>query len=161
MSTAAAPALAAQPKAIRAILAGGLACGILDITAAFVTWGVRGVGPIRILHSVASGLLGRDAAVAGGLATAALGLFLHFVIAFGAATTYYLASRKLDFLRRSPFVNGPLYGIAVWLFMNFVVLPLSAVGMPKFEPLGVVVGLIVHMLCVGTPIALAVNRFAR
>jgi len=40
----------------RAILWGGLAAGALDITAAFVVYGLRGATPLRILQSIASGL---------------------------------------------------------------------------------------------------------
>ncbi len=72
----------------------------LDITAAFVNSGLRGVRPIRILQAIASGLLGAGS-YKGGFATATLGLVLHFVIAFGATAVYYAASRKLTFLVRA------------------------------------------------------------
>ena len=49
-----------RSKSYQAILWGGLIAGALDITAAFVTSGLRGVGPIRILQAIASGLLGAD-----------------------------------------------------------------------------------------------------
>ena len=55
----------ASSGALPAIFWGGLACGILDITQAFVAWGLRGAKPIRILQSVASGLLGAKAYVGG------------------------------------------------------------------------------------------------
>lgn len=145
----------------RAILWGGLTAGVLDILAAFATNASRGVMPMRVLRSVASGLLGR-AAFQGGAGMPVLGLALHFVIAFGAAAVYYAASRKLTFLARQPIIYGPLYGIAVFWFMNLVVLPLSAIPFNvSFKPSIVAIGLIVHMLCVGLPIALAVNRYAK
>ena len=46
-----------------------------------------------ILHSIAAGFLGRDAARAGGVPTAALGLLLHFLVAFIIASIYVVASR--------------------------------------------------------------------
>jgi len=49
-----------RSKSLRAIFGGGFIAGALDITAAFVTSGLRGVGPIRILQAIASGLLGAD-----------------------------------------------------------------------------------------------------
>jgi hypothetical protein len=71
----------------KAILIGGLIAGALDIIYAFLFYGWKyGISPLRILQSVASGLLGR-ASRDGGLATGALGLFLQFVIAIGAAAT--------------------------------------------------------------------------
>src|SRR5262245_44693959 len=101
-------------KANLAILWGGLICGIMDMTAACIFYGVlRGVQPIKIMQSVASGLLGA-ASYNGGIATAALGLFLHFVIAYGAATVFYFASRKLLFMTQHAIICGLLYGIAVY-----------------------------------------------
>src|SRR2546425_922213 len=75
-----------------AVLWAGLACGVLDITAALVVYGYLGAKPMRLLQGIASGLLGPKA-FDGGLATALLGLLCHFVIAFGAATVYFVASR--------------------------------------------------------------------
>jgi hypothetical protein len=142
-----------------AVLAGGLAAGVLDILAAFAVYGLRGVSPLRILQSIASGLLGARA-FEGGYATAALGLALHFVIASGAAAVYYAASRFLPSLVRWPLAWGAAYGVAVYLFMNFVVLPLSAVAQRPFVITTTAVAiLIVHIVCVGIPIALAVRRF--
>jgi hypothetical protein len=150
-----------KPKAYRAILVGGLAAGVLDISYAFVASGLRGHGPVTVLQSVASGLLGR-AAFEGGLATAALGTALHFFIATTAAAVYYAASRQLDLLVRYAVVLGMLYGIAVYLFMNFVVLPLSAVPFTGPRAIGpFVAGLVGHMLLVGLPIALAVRWGSR
>lgn len=149
-----------RSNAFRAILWGGLLAGILDLSAAIVTNGFRGIAPIRILQSVASGLLGAES-YKGGLRTALLGTALHFVITFTAAAIYYAVSRKLTFLVRRAVVSGLIYGIAVYWFMNLIVLPLSAVPFKiTFQPAIVVTGLIVHMLCVGLPIALAVRRFS-
>lgn len=54
---------------------------------------------------------------------------------------------------------GLLYGIAVYAFMNVIVLPLSAVAFkPSHTPAALAQGLVIHMLCVGLPIALAVRR---
>jgi hypothetical protein len=143
---------------IRAILAAGLLAGVLDITAAFTIYGLRGVGPVPILKSIASGLLG-PAAFQGGPAIAVLGGVLHFVIATGAAAVFYFASRRLDVLQRQPVAAGLGYGVAVYLFMNLVVLPLSAVRKQPFDPSMAALMVVVHMLCVGLPIALAVRRY--
>jgi uncharacterized membrane protein YagU involved in acid resistance len=149
----------AKSKNYRAILWGGLIAGTLDITAAFISSGLRGASPSRVLRYIAGGLLGPEA-FKGGLGTAALGLGLHFVIATGAAAVYYLASRKLDLLVRRPFVCGPLYGIAVWCFMNLIVLPLSALPKPQFTLTGVLIGVAILMFCIGLPIALIARRFS-
>ena len=158
MSVAAAAFSSEKSKGYRAILWGGLAAGVLDLAAALVTNGWRGVAPIRILQSIASGLLGAES-YQGGSGTAALGVALHFLIALAAAAVYYAASRRLKFLTRRAMVAGLLYGVAVYLLMNLVVLPLSAFPhRVSFAPASLVTGLIIHMLCVGLPIALAVRR---
>jgi hypothetical protein len=132
-----------------------------DIAFAFVVSGLRGVGPVRVLHSVAGGLLGASARE-GGLATAALGASLHFFIALVWAAVYWLASRRLRVLVRHPVVCGLLYGFAVYAFMYFVVLPLSAVYFkPSYAPSAVLLNAAGHMLLVGLPIALAARRYSK
>ena len=148
-----------SPNAFLAIFWGGLACGVFDITQAFIAWGFMGIKPVMILHHIASGLLGPKASQ-GGAATAALGLALHFVIAFGAATVYYVASRWLPFMTEHAVVSGLLYGEAVFLFMYFVVVPLSAAGKSHFTMATLVTGPIGHMFLVGLPIALSVRRYS-
>jgi len=148
-----------QPRsAVRAIFWAGLLCGVLDI--GFVIIYYHEAGPQRILQSVASGLLGRTASTSGGWPTALLGLFLHFVISYGAAGVYYTASRYLVFLTRQALLSGVLYGAAVWLFMQLVVLPLSAVPPKSFPPPAWLPVFLAHLTCVGPPIALTVARFA-
>ncbi|HEX8503356.1 MAG TPA: hypothetical protein VF659_22420 [Pyrinomonadaceae bacterium] len=162
MSAAADEALPPErPRAGRAILWGGLLAGVGDITFAFVVSGLRGVGPARVLQSVAGGLLG-PAAREGGLAAAALGAVLHFFIASVWAAVYWLAGRRLPVLVRRPVVCGLLYGVAVYAFMYLVVLPLSAAYFkPIYTPPTVLLNAAGHMLLVGLPIALAARRFSR
>jgi hypothetical protein len=131
-----------------------LVVGTLDILDAFVFFGLRDVPPMTIAQSIASGLLGQ-AAYGGGIPTAVLGLVLHFGIAFAIVCVYYATTRWLPALVRKPLVFGPLYGLMVYVVMNYVVVPLSAavVGSgPK--PLPVLVnGLLIHMVGVGLPAA--------
>ncbi len=146
---------------LKAILFGGLAAGILDITAASVNiWLSSGRGPVRTFQSVAGGLYGA-ATFNGGYRTAALGLALHFLIALTAAAVYYLASRKLRFMVSRPVLSGALYGIAVWLFMYLVVLPLSAWKVSTYSFSSVATGVLIHIFFVGLPISLIVRRFSK
>jgi hypothetical protein len=144
-----------MPIRIRPMVAGILAVGVLDILDALIFFGLRGVPPIRILQGVASGLLGREA-YAGGVGTAALGLTLHFLIASGVVTTYLVASRRLPALAARPLVYGPLYGVAVYGVMYWMVIPLSAIG-GGGPPVSVVMlnGILIHIFGVGIPAALA------
>ncbi|HEX6183509.1 MAG TPA: hypothetical protein VFZ44_06330 [Pyrinomonadaceae bacterium] len=161
MSVATAAPTREGSRATRAILWGGLLAGVGDIMFAFVVSGLRGVGPVRVLHSVAGGLLG-TAARDGGLATAALGALLHFFIAFAWAAVYWLASRELKVLVQHPVVCGLLYGAAVYAFMYFVALPLSAIYFkPSYALSAVLLNAAGHMLLVGLPIALAARRYSK
>ncbi|HEV2837057.1 MAG TPA: hypothetical protein VGW58_17195 [Pyrinomonadaceae bacterium] len=151
-----------ESKAVPAIFWGGLIAGALDIIAACVSsWLRAGFPPTRVLQSVASGILGA-AAYSGGAKIAVLGLALHFFIATTWTTVFYFASRKLRFLIERPVTWGLVYGLIVYAFMNFVVLPLSA--FPQRTPprlSGRIIGLLIIMFCVGLPIALIVRRFSR
>jgi len=143
------------------ILWGGLIAGALDITAAFLTaWFRAGVTPGRVLQFIASGLLGA-ASFNAGTKTVVLGLALHFLIATVATTVFYVASRKLLILIERPVMFGLLYGIVVYAFMNFVVLPLSRIQPRPMTLTGFSIGLLTIMFCVGLPIALIVRRFSR
>jgi hypothetical protein len=159
MSVAAAALPVDRSRAARAIVWGGLLAGSGDITFAFVVSGLRGVGPVPVLQSVAGGLLGA-AARDGGPLTAALGALLHFLIAFIWATVFWLLSRKLRFLVQHPIVCGLIYGHEVYFFMYFVVLPLSAIYFNlTYTTYSVLLNSAGHMLLVGLPIALAAYKF--
>ncbi len=146
-------------RLIQAVLSAGLSAGALDITAAFGYYALRGVSPVRILQSVASGVLG-SAAFTGGARTAALGAFLHFLIALVAAAVFYMASRRLAILVRRPVLSGASYGVAVYLFMNHVVLPLSAVAKRPFALDAAIIMVGIHIVCIGVPIAGVVRRYS-
>ncbi|MEO7723864.1 MAG: hypothetical protein ABIU29_04125 [Chthoniobacterales bacterium] len=112
-------------RALTSIVLGGVVAGICDLVYAVTFYGFQGVPPARILQSIASGLLGIDS-YRGGWASAVLGLVIHFLIAFGAAAFYYLASRKIPVLISRAPLFGALYGAAIFFFLRKVVLPLSA-----------------------------------
>ena len=136
---------------MRAVWIGALVVGVLDITEVIVFYRFRGVLPARVLQGVAAGLLGRDAARAGGTNTAALGLAIHFFIAFVVVLVYWLASRKIAFLREHGVIAGAIYGVLVYFVMNFLVVPMSAIGAaPKLSwpTLNV---FLAHIFCVGIP----------
>jgi hypothetical protein len=146
--------------ALAAIFWAGLLCGIFDILAAFVVYGAFGLKPIPLLQGIASGVLGARARD-GGLAAAFLGLLCHFVIAYGAATVYVGASRVMPFLIEHAVACGILYGIAVYFFMQDVVVPLSAIGRQPFSLQFMLIGVGIHIFTVGLTIALTVRRFSR
>jgi hypothetical protein len=152
MSSASISAPALRRNLLRPILVGGALAGTFDLTAAFITFGL---GNPRI---IAGGLLGKQAWT-GGAATWILGVVLHYFIAFSAAAIYCLSSRRLGFLKDHWLVCGLFYGIAVFLVMNLVVLPLSAYHfMGPYQYRGLLQGVLVHMLIIGLPISLSLRK---
>ena len=148
--------LSERRNAVLAIVIAGLSAGILDLTQALILFGTR------VPLGIAAGLLGRQAAHGGGLGIYVLGVFLHFFIAFSAATAYYLASRTLKFLMEHWFICGLIYGAILDQVMTLIVLPLSALhahGPHKLHDL--LLGIGVHMFTVGLPISFSVRRFAK
>jgi uncharacterized membrane protein YagU involved in acid resistance len=140
-----------------AILVGGLIVGVLDLLYAIVVYSPH--RPIRIPQTIASGVLGR-AAYSGGAESAALGVVLHFVIAVGAATVFYFASRFVPLLLRHAVISGLIYGAGVYLFMHGVVLPLSAAPHGHMPFIYAACEFVEHWFCVGLPIALSVRHFS-
>jgi hypothetical protein len=146
----------------RALLYGGLAVGILDGLDAIVFFGLRsGATPMRVFQGIASGLLGRSA-ITGGWPPALLGIAIHFFIAFTIVLVFLVASRYLGTLARHPIAWGIIYGIAVYLVMNRVVIPLSAIGSTAWPPFPVLAnGVLIHMFGVGLPAGLAARATIR
>jgi len=149
----------AKSWAIPAIAIAGLIAGILDIASAFVIAELKGTGSIRMLQGIASGLLGSQS-FEGGMATAGLGLAIHFSIAFTAASVFYVGSRQFSFLTQHAVASGLLYGIAVYVFMYWLVVPLAFVNAHHSISRDVT-AVIVHMVLISLPIALVIRRFSQ
>jgi len=149
-------------RAFPAIFFGGLLAGLGDITQAFVVFGHYSASatPFRILQSIPRGIFGARVFQMG-WTSAILGLVIHFTIAFTAAAVYWIASRRMRLLVDRPILFGLLYGEAVFLFMYFVVMPLSAIGFPKFGIATYITGPLGHTVLVGLPISLMTRRFSR
>jgi len=140
---------------IRAIAVGGLIAGTLDLLQACLLFGWD------IPLAIAGGLLG-PRAFQGGAGTYALGVGLHFFIATSVTTIYYAVSRRLRFLVEHPLICGLFFGAAVEDVMRFVVLPLSGLhARGPYELHDLILGLTVHMVIIGLPVAYSVRRFGR
>ncbi len=143
-------------KAVLAIGAAGLIAGTLDLVETLVVFGAK--SPLVI----AAGLLGSQNASHGGAAIYILGVLLHYLIVFSAATIYFAASRRLHFLIEYPLICGLFFGVAIDVVMRFIILPLSAMhAMGPYRYHDLVLGLVVHMVLVGLPISFSVQRFGR
>ena len=148
----------------RAILYGGLAVGTLDLLDAFIFFGMRsGAQPMDILHSIAAGFVGRDAARAGGVPTAVLGFVSHYLVAFSIVTVYVLVSHAIPALRKQWVVSGIVFGIAAYFVMTWFVVPMSNAGNQQITfalPATPVMinGILIHAFGVGVPAAYFSSR---
>jgi hypothetical protein len=140
-------------------MAGGAVAGTLDILYAWGFWRLKaGLSMLRILQSVAAGVLGSRSYV-GGSDTALLGLALHYFIATTMSIAYYVAAIWWPPLARYPLRYGALYGLLLYGTMQYLVVPLSAAGRGSADPLWVALSVAVHVVFVGIPIAVA-TRYA-
>ncbi len=150
-----------QYRIMLAVVSGGLLAGVLDIVYAMSMALMRGGSATRVLHAIASGVLGK-AAYQGGTVTAVLGLALHLGILLVAAGLYAAVNRRITWMQQHMLLAGALYGVLVYLFMNFIVLPLSAVPFQlNYPPLTLLQGFVSHALLVGLPISVCLNQFKR
>jgi hypothetical protein len=163
-------AVLALMKSLKPILYAGALVGVLDITAACINARIAyGFPPAHVLQSVAGGLLGRGT-YNGGLATAALGLIMHFTMALTVATIFYVLSRRFHLPQKLSGVVavGLLYGAAVFTVNNFGTAPFLSwvrslyLHTPVlFKPPMGWWQLVIHLFCVGLPIALVMRRYSR
>ena len=148
-----------RSSAVKAIVLAWLIVGILDLTSAVIIAETQGHGTLRMLQGIASGLLGKSS-FEGGWVTAGLGFVIHFFIALVVTSIFYFASRSLTALQRHPVVSGLLYGIAVYLFMYWVVIPL-VFPTSHHSISRDVTAVFVHMFLIGLPASLIIQRQSR
>lgn len=151
-----------RPAFAKALALCLLIAGTLDIADAFIFYGLRGVPAAGLLRFIAGCLLGVSA-LHEGLAMAALGLAIHYAITLFWSAVFLFAATRLAFLTRHAVVSGLLYGVLIYVVMNFVVLPLTRLP-PRSHHLPSAVllnGVLALMFFMGLPIALIARHFAR
>src|SRR6058998_1300677 len=126
--------------ALRAIVTAGLIVGVLDISSAFVIWLGRGVGLQRGLQGIAAGLLGTKS-YEGGMATAGMGLAIHFLVAFVVVSILF-------------------YGFGVYLVMYWFVLPM-AFSTFRHRLSNELLAVAIHISLIGLPTAFIVRRYSQ
>jgi hypothetical protein len=105
-----------------AIVAGGIVAGTIDIGSACL---INHRNPAFILQTIAGGLLA-EKTYSGGTSTVLLGALLQEAMAVLIAAIYGMTSRWLPVLTRRWVTLSLVYGVIVFLVMNYVVLPLCA-----------------------------------
>jgi hypothetical protein len=143
----------------RTILWATLVAGTLVILSAFVWSALAGGNLANILPTVASGPLGDS--IPDGAAGQLLGLLVHFAIMAVMATAYVLVAGRVPALNRYWPIAGLLYGLALWVVMYWIVMPLrwDSYTTPH-EAAAIARQLISHCLLVGLPIAWITARAA-
>ena len=129
------------------VIAGGLVVAIGDTIFASTLWfGWSVPGLVKLFQTIAVGVLGK-ASFEGGMGSAWLGAGLQVFMATMFVVVYTLASQRAPSLLRRPFVLGPVYGVLLYVVMNFVVMPLSRVDAhPTLKhPDWIVLSILAHM----------------
>ena len=145
----------------KAIVYGTLVAGTLDATNGVIfNFFAHNMNPVQVLQYIASGFYGAESFNMG-LTSAAIGAISHYFIALVLMVIYLVATRINTALNRAPEVFGSLYGAAVFVTMNFVVLPLTNVVHVPVTQAFLINGLIGHALLVGLPIAIYARRAAK
>jgi hypothetical protein len=160
MSAIASQSLDTRKSLLRSIVVGGLVIGILDAIVYhwIISSLIRGYPLINVYQYIASGALG-DAAFAGGITTALLGLFFHFVVSFAVAAVFIVSADRMPFLRRNAILGSLVYGFGVFIVMNMIVVPLSATPeLPAPTLPDIIIDILDHVLVVGLPLGIIVSR---
>jgi uncharacterized membrane protein YagU involved in acid resistance len=152
---------APQRSWLAPIVGGGILAGAIDLTFACTYHGlVSGVPPMRILQAIGSGVFGNDSFQMG-YESAAVGFIAHFFILIVAAALFNAARARISFLREHAYISGMAFGVAIYLTMNYIVLPLSAVPHFKSTTISTLSDFAVHVLLLGPAISLAARHFDR
>ncbi|SHI60767.1 hypothetical protein [Aquimarina spongiae] len=143
----------------KTILWSGLVAGILDAIAGVIVYYIYfGLNPLQVLQFIAAGVYGPEA-IDGGVGMVIAGMLFHFLIAYVVAVIYFIAYPRMGILRKNKRIMGLLYGFAIWLFMNLLVLPNSNIPKAPFDMGLAIIGIVWHMILVGLPIAVITSNY--
>ena len=161
MSTIAGTSSTSSNSLLRLSVIGGLITGalhvIIQVVVVFILIFKSGT-LMSGLQYVASGAIG-DAAYAGGLTTALLGLILEFVITIIIAGIFIFSAGRITLLQKNVIVGSLLYGFGVFIVMNFIVRPLSAARALPAPPMWLLIEIVLeHILLIGLPLGILVQR---
>lgn len=147
----------------KAVLITTLVAGTLDIAAAHVNQAIRtGAFPTKIFYVIAAGAIGLKSALTGGATMIALGAVIHYFISFSFTLLFFLLYPAVRKISKNKYLNGIVYGAVVWLIMNRIVLPLSALPSKPFVfDNQALTGLLILMFIFGLPISILANNYYR
>jgi hypothetical protein len=144
---------------LRSIALATAVAGTLDILFAVILTLLYGRDPANMLRFVASGPF--PPAKEWGTAGAMLGLIVHFTLMAIMATVFVLVARRYPDILRSPLKWGVIYGLATYVVMNLIVVPLRFPAPFPPQPQSIATQLFAHIVLVGIPFALITARTLR
>ena len=144
---------------LRPILAGTLVAGTLDNLAAVILSLIFGRGPMTMLRGVAAGPF--PGATEWDGAGSVLGLAVHYALMAVMVTVYMIAADRRPALRTKPLQWGVVYGLATYVVMNLIVVPLRFGTPLPPKTLSIATQLFAHIALVGIPMALVATRYLR
>ena len=160
MNTTTVNVTTAESPAWGYVLLGGFLASLADFIYPTVRAVLAGNPWFKPWKGVASGLLGQ-AARDGGLEMAILGAALHFFICISAAFILYFVVSRVKFLPRHWVPLAIIHGLAVLLAMNYVIVPLSQIGVVIYPLNHLHISAFWHIVLVGIPTAFFVSRALR
>ena len=96
-----------------------------------------------------------------GASGAILGLLVHFALMAIMAAVYVFAAGRMPALIEKPIQWGVLYGLATYVIMNWLVVPMRFDTPLPPSALSMTTQLFAHIVLVGIPIALITARTLR
>lgn len=146
----------------RAIVTATALSGSLDLLSAFAFGAIKGVGPVRVLQSVAAGPFGDPLMHGTSVPVALAGLIVHYALMTAMVTVFVVAAALLPFVLRKPLLWGTLYGLGLYLVMYWIVLPLRWPALfPRTGAWDIGNALFSHLICVGLPMGWVAGRTLR
>jgi len=166
MSAKAGPYSTSYPHLLSRLVRAGLLTGVSDgLFASVLSVAAYGSTLTSLWQGVASVLLGQRA-LQGGIRTAAIGVLMHFGVAFGWSAVFLFLVLRWSWIRRllasryGVVEVAALYGPFIWMVMSLAVIPILMHRPPRVG-FRWWVQLIGHFPFVGIPIVASSARGAR
>ena len=143
----------------KTILLTTLIAGSLDILAAFIqSYVLRDVMPTTVLKYIASGIFGSNA-YSGGIDMIAMGLLIHYTIAFSCTACFFWLYPKWHFLKKSIIVNSILIALIAWIVPTQIAVPLSKIEQGTVDIYNAFKAMVILTICIGLPISYRAKHY--
>lgn len=140
----------------KAILFAALLAGTLDIIGAVIVYQAN---PTQVFKFIASGAFGAGRAFSGGSDMVAWGIAFHYIISLAWTIAFFFIYPLFPILSKNKYITGALYGIVIWVVMNKVIIPLSAIPPAPFNLRSAAIAALILIVAVGLPIAILTHRY--